>query len=658
MHDSLIDGTQCDGIVFSTVDPSQGAITVYNNVFVNAGRGPATVEGGGTFSCIYAAGYTGPRSRPGAGVIDVYNNTMYNCGAFRSGNGYGGVIYARRDTTIEVRLRNNIIVHTNGTAYWTNFDGGALGLSGSNNLVFGSGTAPASAITNTITSDPLFVNAGAGDFRLTPSSPARGAGVNTGLATDRDGVLRGGTFDLGAYQSGPGVGAGGGASFTTSTTALEAASIVGVNPANQTLTMTNSGQQPFDFITTIDRQWATVTPARGTLAAGANQLLTVAFNLAGLDAGVYSGILRIGAGDSQRELSLRLTVTPISVTDPAVSLSTSTLNYAVADPNGALPPPQTFRLRNTGAPGSILRWTARTDQPWATVSPAGGAEQQGTAGQEMTVRVNPEGFANGAYSATVFVEAEKALNSPARLAIRLGVGAPKIDSIVNAANFQAGGVAPRTLVSIFGVNLGPQDGQGFELTPDGRNVRMGTGVRVLFDGVPAAVLYSQASQVNAILPREAGLRRSVQVTVDNGGLVSPPVPLEITGTSPAVFTLTGTGSGAAAALNSDATVNTPGNAAARGAAVSFYLTGLGDLNPPPGDGEVLTRNNYGLTVNVSVTVGGQDCPVGYAGAAPGFVVGVYQVNCQLPMGIATGAQAVVVRASGQPSAGAVTLSVR
>jgi hypothetical protein len=118
IHDNLIDGTQCDGIVLSTVDPSQGAITIYNNVFVNTGRGPTTVEGGGTFSCIYQAGYTGSRSRPGSGTIDIYNNTMYNCGSFRSNNGHGGVTYARRDTTIGLRIRNNIIVHTNGSPFW------------------------------------------------------------------------------------------------------------------------------------------------------------------------------------------------------------------------------------------------------------------------------------------------------------------------------------------------------------------------------------------------------------------------------------------------------------------------------------------------------------------------------------------------------------
>jgi hypothetical protein len=56
--------------------------------------------------------------------------------------------------------------------------------------------------------DPLFLDTAAGDFRLSPCSPARNAGSNAivdslGILTDIDGAprIQGGTVDMGAYES-------------------------------------------------------------------------------------------------------------------------------------------------------------------------------------------------------------------------------------------------------------------------------------------------------------------------------------------------------------------------------------------------------------------------------------------------------------------------
>src|SRR5205807_6996509 len=73
IHDNLIHDTQCDGIIFATVDPSQGKVEAYNNVIYNAGQGPQNLENSGNWSCIYVAGYTntGP---PGGGTVELFNN--------------------------------------------------------------------------------------------------------------------------------------------------------------------------------------------------------------------------------------------------------------------------------------------------------------------------------------------------------------------------------------------------------------------------------------------------------------------------------------------------------------------------------------------------------------------------------------------------------
>lgn len=196
IHDNVIRNTQCDGIVLATIDPSRGAIAIYNNLIQNAGQGPATLEGSGNFACIYAAGYTN-RGPQGAGVVDIYNNTMVNCGGHGPGSN-GGVNYARRTTTIDLRLRNNIFYQTNGAPYIVAYDGPA-GITGANNLFFGNGPAPSTfGLSGSLNADPRFVNP-AGDFHLQGGSPARGSGSDTGLVADIEGALRAVPHDLGAY---------------------------------------------------------------------------------------------------------------------------------------------------------------------------------------------------------------------------------------------------------------------------------------------------------------------------------------------------------------------------------------------------------------------------------------------------------------------------
>jgi uncharacterized protein (TIGR03437 family) len=57
-----------------------------------------------------------------------------------------------------------------------------------------------------------------------------------------------------------------------------------------------------------------------------------------------------------------------------------------------------------------------------------------------------------------------------------------------------------------------------------------------------------------------------------------------------------------------------------------------------------------------VTVGGVSCPVTFAGAAPNYV-GLDQINCTIPAGIASSASAPVVITSGDRISNSATLAV-
>ena len=111
------------------------------------------------------------------------------------------VMNGGHNPNLNVHIRNNIF---HGVPYLIcPSKGASKGIYGSNNLFYGSGAAPANTdITGSICKDPLFANVANQDFHLRSTSPARNAGVSTGVETDKDGILRDGQsrYDLGALQ--------------------------------------------------------------------------------------------------------------------------------------------------------------------------------------------------------------------------------------------------------------------------------------------------------------------------------------------------------------------------------------------------------------------------------------------------------------------------
>ena len=261
-------------------------------------------------------------------------------------------------------------------------------------------------------------------------------------------------------------------------------------------------------------------------------------------------------------------------------------------------------------------------------------------------------LAAGSQGVVIYAMAQTSDGSP--LIVRVDFSSepapPFVGGIGNAASYQGGIVAPGELITLFGIGIGPSPG----VSASGFLGIIGTstgGVQVLFDDLPAPVLYAASDQIIAQTPFEIAGRSTVDVKVRYAGAESNAVALEVTDALPGIFAVNGRGSGQAAVLNQDGSINSAANPAARGSIVSLFLTGGGVTNPPGATGRITPVFERHVLAEPAY-VGFQTpmtAQVTYAGAAPGMISGMVQINARIPTDAPAGdAIAVLVSIGANP----------
>ncbi len=215
------------------------------------------------------------------------------------------------------------------------------------------------------------------------------------------------------------------------------------------------------------------------------------------------------------------------------------------------------------------------------------------------------------------------------------------NSLVNAASFAAGPVAPGEIVTIFGTGIGPAQASLAQVVSGALTTVLGQ-TRVLFDGIAAPMIFAQANQVSAIVPYSLAGKASAQLQLEYAGTKSNALQTGVTAAAPAIFSANSSGSGQGAILNEDNSYNSPANPASRGSVLQIFATGEGQTDPPGADGKITGTTLPKPVLPVHVTIGAQDAEVIYAGAAPGQVAGLFQVNARIPANVATGSAVLVV----------------
>ncbi len=236
-----------------------------------------------------------------------------------------------------------------------------------------------------------------------------------------------------------------------------------------------------------------------------------------------------------------------------------------------------------------------------------------------------------------------------------------ISAVVDAASEAAGPVSPGKIVIIYGGGLGPSK----VVSNQPSNGVFGTqlaGTTVSFNGTPAPLIYTSATQVAAIMPYEivAALFTTAQVTVSYQGSISPAFNVLLAASAPSLFTADQTGAGQIATVNALTGVfNDAAHPAKAGDFLELFATGEGQTAAAGVDGKLATVPYPTPNLPVSVTVGGIPAPVSYKGGAPTEVAGLMQINIQIPPGVQPGGYVPIVLTVGNTStvAGAVWIAV-
>ena len=234
------------------------------------------------------------------------------------------------------------------------------------------------------------------------------------------------------------------------------------------------------------------------------------------------------------------------------------------------------------------------------------------------------------------------------------------DNIVNAAGFQPGPVAAGSVATLFGSGLAP-------LALGATGVPIPTslaGVTLTVNSAPSPLFYASPGQINFQVPWEIAGRPNPDVSVAVPGFIEASVRLNVATYAPGIFTA-GAPDGQAIAAIAGTTIFAaltgfaPGSRPAHpGETLTVYCTGLGPVDHTPLTGlptpvDPLART----TAQPSVTIGGRSANVTFSGLAPGMT-GVYQINVEVPAGVATGATVPVSLAIGGATSNSPTIAIQ
>ncbi|MDX2151547.1 MAG: hypothetical protein SFV54_12490 [Bryobacteraceae bacterium] len=420
---------------------------------------------------------------------------------------------------------------------------------------------------------------------------------------------------------------------------------------SQKLTLNSNGSLLSYTAAVTGATWLTATPTSGIIFPGFTPTVDLIVSPTGLAPGAYKGTVTVSAAASANKsvaITVNLTVNPGAPTLTGVFPASAVVGTGAT----------TVTLTGTNFySGSQVRVNGST--PLAT-TPLGSTSMQAvipasllSAVADLAITVSNPDPGGGLSSAATF---------------KVLAPGPQIAGVVDASSYVLGPVSPGKMVAVFGTGLGPASLTTFAVpTPPATIAGSLAGTRILFGtttsgaATAAPIIFTSQNQVVAMVPYDVTVGGTVKVWAEYNTVVSAqPVTLSVAGTGPGLFTVGSTGSGQAAALNEDGTINSDSNPIAGGKVISLFGTGEGLLTATPAvaSGEILS-SVLNIAAAVTAQIDGIDAPVQSATGVSGLVAGVFQVNLTVPAGAKAGKTVpVFITIGGVTTQAGVTISVK
>jgi uncharacterized protein (TIGR03437 family) len=350
-------------------------------------------------------------------------------------------------------------------------------------------------------------------------------------------------------------------------------------------------------------------PASVRIPAGAT---TASFSFTGVTPGV-ADVLGIPSDPSYETVAARVQVAAASW----LQLTAVSGDRQVSNSLAPLPAPIVVRLtdvNNLPYPGARI---AAAPSTGGAAAPAEGVtDSQGQA----TFHWTP-----GPAAANQLVLSVESAPS-VRLVIGAGAAVPVVTAVENAASF-ANGMAAGAIETIAGLNFsGGQTGQSNYPWPT-----ILAGARVLLNGSPLPLLYVSDTQINFYVPQNAAQGAGI-LSVVTPSAIQADIAVNVVSLQPGIFP--------GAVLHAGTAVSAVTTAVHAGDYIEIYCTGLGATQP---------AGSLQQTVfTPTVFLGAVPLHPVYSGLAPGYL-GLYQVDVQVPAGLAPGAQPIILEVNLQHS---------
>ena len=425
-------------------------------------------------------------------------------------------------------------------------------------------------------------------------------------------------------------------------------------PPKRTVAVFTSSAGNVAFQTAASTQdgasWLSVTPTTGILSSSSPAQLTVIANPAGLKPGVYRGSVSI----AETNLAVRSVNVTLIVTAAAQAGSGSLRAEAACSPsqlvitqtgiagNFSAPAawPQTLAIAlnddcgNAITGGSVAADFSNGDpslslalsDPHSATYTATWTPTHNTAQMTITAKANATGFPNAS-------------------AQLVGSVTPNVAPVLAANgvlhNFypQVGApLAPGTIVEIFGSAMAATT-QSATTTPLPTSIG---GTSVVIGGLQAPLFFVSPGQINAQIPNELVQGNSYDVVVIANSAVTTPQPVQLNLRAPGVARFA---DGHVIAQHSDFSLVTAQSPAKPGEYLIIYLGGLGPGDQTVTSGTTSPSSPLDAVPDVTITVAGQSATVFFSGLTPGLV-GLYQVNFQVPQNVSSGDLMLVVTENG------------